>query len=242
MAAPGPGACPSDRSSARVELLVASPLHAVPLLPQERPRGADRSRRRVLAGAAVTMATVFFVSRSEVLAEPGERCPALTQHRLRDRRGAVTWSLRPHSRLGPVLVALGFLYAVASPCRPPTRFYNLGRLVLPVSTLALLYASLSFRRAARKAPRTAARDGRRRGGDDRGVDGRGAGPRRDFRLQRVLSDCEAACPANPFNVDMTGTTFGHVRRAGGVGPGGRRGCSYTACALRRRSSSADAQR
>ena len=166
-------------------------------------------RVAVLAGAAVTMATVFFVSRSEVLAEPWVNAVLRSLNIVcAIGVGAVTWSLRPHSRLGPVLVALGFLYAVASlQASSDPLLYNLGRLVLPVSTLALLYASLSFPTGRLEHP------GQRRVMAAVAVVMIAAWTVEALTSPRlpvfsVLSDCEAACPANPFNVvDMTGTTF-----------------------------------
>ena len=54
---------------------------------------------------------------------------------------------------GPVLVALGFLYAVASlQASSNPLLYNLGRLVSPVNTLALLDASLSFSTGGSSGP------------------------------------------------------------------------------------------
>ena len=146
-------------------------------------------RVAVLAGAAATMATVFFVSRSDVLAEPWVNAV------LRSLSivcavgvGAVTLSLRPQSRLGPVLVALGFLYAAASlQASSDPLVYNVGRLVLPVSTLALLYASLAFPTGRLEHP------GQRRVMAAvavvmvDGVDGRGADLAAASRLQRPVA-------------------------------------------------------
>ncbi len=166
-------------------------------------------RAAVLAGAAATMATVFFVSRSDILAEPWVNAVLRSLNIVcAVGVGAVTWSLRPQSRLGPVLVALGFLYAATSlQASSDPLVYNAGRLVFPVSTLALLYASLTFptgrieQRAQRRVMVTVA------------IVMVTAWAVEALSVPRlpvlsVLSRCEPACPANPFDVvDGTGTTF-----------------------------------
>jgi signal transduction histidine kinase len=170
---------------------------------------APMVRVAVLAGAAATMATVFFVSRSDILADPWVNAV------LRSLSivcavgvGAVTLSLRPQSRLGPVLVALGFLYAAASlQASSDPLVYNVGRLVLPVSTLALLYASLAFPTGRLEHP------GQRRVMAAVAVVMVTAWTVEALTAPRlpvfsVLSNCDAACPANPFNVvSAGGTTF-----------------------------------
>ena len=94
---------------------------------------------------------------------------------------------------------------------------------------------------AARAPRTAARDGRRRGGDDRGVDGRGADLAATSRLQRPvgLRGGVSGQPVQRRRHD--GHDLRHVRRAGGVGLGGRRD-AHTPHARCDAGPAADAQR
>src|SRR5829696_3946723 len=109
-------------------------------------RHARDVRLVVLAGAVAAVGTAFVVARSDVLAEPNVNA-ALRYLNVVSAIGvgAVTWSLRPRSRLGPVLIVPGFLYAVTSLQASADPYaYNIGRLLLPLCAVALLYASLAF--------------------------------------------------------------------------------------------------
>ena len=99
-----------------------------------------------MAGAVATIATVFLVGSSTVLAEPPINA-ALRALNIVSAFGvgAVTWTLRPRSRLGPLLIVIGLLYAASSlQASADPVLHNTGRLVLPLSTLLLFYTSLAF--------------------------------------------------------------------------------------------------
>ena len=96
-------------------------------------RHAQYVRLVVVLGAAAAVGTAFVVARTDVLVEPGANA-ALRYLNIVSAIGvgAVTWSLRPRSRLGPVLIVIGFLYAGTSLQASADPYaYNVGRLLLP---------------------------------------------------------------------------------------------------------------
>ena len=161
----------------------------------------------MLAGAAAAVGAAFAVARSDVLAEPevnaALRCLNIVSA---IGVGAVTWSLRPRSRLGPVLIAIGFLYAGTSLQASADPYaYNVGRLLLPACAVGLFYVSLAFPTGRIE-----------REGEQRVMVaiaaamlvawGAEALTSPYLLVSSVLSECAGPCPPNPFDVtDAAGT-------------------------------------
>jgi len=111
-------------------------------------------RNTVLAGTVATLLTLLLVAASDVLAHPGINAVLRAVNIVSAVGfGAATWYLRPRSRLGPLLVGIGFLFALTTlQAFSASLAYNTGRLLLPASWVALLYAFLAFPTGRIEAP------------------------------------------------------------------------------------------
>lgn len=160
-----------------------------------------RIRIAAALGIAAAVATAPLVAQSEVLDMP--QLNALVRTLILS--GAIgsallTWSLRPYSRMGPVLMAISFAFAVTTlQALPQPLLHGVGRLMLPVCAVLLLYAFLIFP------------SGRLEGHGSRqaiavAVATMGAAwlltALVDSPLPEtgLLSRCQGACPDNPFQL------------------------------------------
>lgn len=152
-------------------------------------------------GLAAAIPTALLIGSSDVLERPLLNAALRTLILLAAVCvGVVTWSLRPRSRMGPVMMVVALAFAVTTlQAFSEPLLYSAGRLMLPVCGVLLLYAFVAFP------------SGRL---EDRGsvwaiaVTVLVTGAAWLFTLlvesplpsAGILSSCQGACPDNPFQL------------------------------------------